>query len=421
MVLYAYPAPRTGTAQDLLRVVTRAQELEIERDGTRRPGKSAAARRWVEPLFRALGMAAAALMERVPAERALSFHDWIYRKLAGRTYPFDPASPVLERARALAARVEAETGVAPALLAVISHPPTMGELAHLNFELGRHALLALRALRGRPCRPRQVVATDPFALDETNIVEEGIYAGYMGSYHMGIDRLALGRESAGPRLTPGASWTAMPMRFLRALGEGGEIGLVLAGGVPATGRVFYGVREWARRARADSPMRSRPGEVALALRRDASFSRFKLATAETLCLSRSSWRLVEAWLMAAAAGLLDEERLEDAAAAALECMAVPAAARGALMAELLRENRRETPTRRRLFRVIAGRVLRRRPVVFLPVAHRVDPLGVDIREARSWVGAGRGRVRARRADAPDAAQETAPEDFAVSFVEENFA
>ena len=100
---------------------------------------------------------------------------------------------------------------------------------------------------------------------------------------------------------------------------------------------------------------------------------------------------------------------------------MPAAARGALLAELLRENSRETPTRRRLFRIIAGRVLRRRPVVFLPVVHRVDPLGVEIREARSWVGAGRGRVRARRADAPDAVQETTPEDFAGSFVEENFA
>jgi len=40
-------------------------------------------------------------------------------------------------------------------------------MAHLNFELVRHATLALRAARGRPCRPRLVVAIDPFALDTT--------------------------------------------------------------------------------------------------------------------------------------------------------------------------------------------------------------------------------------------------------------
>lgn len=420
-----YPSPRTGTAQDLLRVVTRAYELEVERTGTVLPVKGDIARRWLSAPFRAFGVCVAWIMETLPAEWAMSIHDRAYGALSGRAYPFDPSSPVLARARALAARVEAETGAPPALLAAISHPPTLGELSHLNFALGRHALRALRVLRGRPCRPRHVVATDPFALDTVSAAEEGFYAGYMGTYHLGIDRLALGRAGAWRFLTPRASWFSMPWRLLRFLGEGGEAGIILAGGVPSTGRVLYGVREWARHARAASPLRGAPGEVSRALRGDESFARFERAAAATLHLPRSSWRLVEVWLMAAAAGLLPGETLEAAAAAALECLSVPRDRRRALLEELLRESSRETPTRRRLFRVIAGRVLRRRPVVFVPIVHRADPLGVEVRESCSWEapgrGSARGRVRVRRADKPDEGLEMDSGEFAERFVKENFA
>jgi len=213
----------------------------------------------------------------------------------------------------------------------------------------------------------------------------------------------------------------MPFRLMRTLGEGGEVAIILAGGVPATGRVLYGVREWARRARAASPMRGAPSEVSRALRADASFARFESATASTLHLPRSSWRLVEIWLMASAAGLLPGTTLEAVASAVLGCLSVPQDRRPALLAELLRESSRETPTRRRLFRLIAGRVARRRPVVFIPIVHHVDPLGIEVREACSWEAAARGRVRVRRADAPDAAIEMDSGEFAERFVQENFA
>ena len=406
-------------------MVTRACELEIERAGTVLPEKGDQARRWGAAPFRALGVCVAWIIEALPADWALFFHDWASARLSGRAYPFDPASPVLMRARALAARVEDETGEAPALLAVISHPPAMGELAHLNFALVAHALRALRVLRGRPCRPRQVVATDPFALDTLSVVGEGFYAGYMGTQHLGIDRMALGRAGAWRLLTPRSSWFSMPWRLLRVLGGGGEVGIVLAGGVPATGRVLYGVREWARRARVASPLRGAPDEVSRVLRGDACFARFERAMASTLHLPRSSGRLVEVWLMAAAAGLVPGETLEAAASAVLACLSVPPGLRSALLCELLKESSRETPTRRRLFRLIADRVSRRRPVVFIPIVHRVDPLGVEVREACSWQapehGRARGRVRGRRAETPDAVIEMDSGDFAEKFVEENFA
>ncbi|UPT74365.1 MAG: hypothetical protein M0D55_01050 [Elusimicrobiota bacterium] len=162
----------------------------------------------------------------------------------------------------------------------------MGDLAHLNFELVRHSTLALRAVRGRPCRPRLVVAIDPFALDTITVAEEGVYAGYMGNFHLGIDRLALGRGHPGPAMSPHTRWDRMPLRLFRWLGEGREVGMVLSGGVPATGRVLYGVREWARRARSQSPLRARPAEALARLRAHPAFRKFESAAAAHVPLPR---------------------------------------------------------------------------------------------------------------------------------------
>jgi hypothetical protein len=421
-VPYAYPAPKTGTAQDLLRIVTRAYELELERTGTVLPHKTEAQRRWIEPAFRAAGVALGLLMEVLPADASVSFHNKLFAALsAPHSYRFDPEGPSLLRARALAARLEKETGKAPALLALISHPPVLGDLAHMNLELVRHATLALRGTRGRPCRPRMVAAIDAFALDSLAIWEEGLYAGYMGTFHIGVDRLALGTGRLGPRLTPGASWAAMPQRLFSALSRGGEVGLVLAGGVPSTGRVLYASREWIRAARRLSPLRSRPSEAAARLAADPSFARFRAAAAGGLPMPAATWRLIDAWLMSAAAGLLPGETAETAAAAALACLDVPEAERPGLLAELARDMSRETPYRLRLFRLLAGRVARRRPLILLPVIHRSGPRGIDLREAWSWEWLSPGKVRARRADAPDSPMDMTTDAFAARFVEENFA
>ena len=418
----AHPSSRTGTAQDLLRIVTRAYELELERAGIPLPVKTEFQRRFIEPFFRVLGVGAGKLMEAVPGDWNVAFHDKVYARLSSpNVYPFDAGGPAILRARALARDVEARAGRAPALLALISHPPAMGNLAHLNFELARHATLALRAVRGRPCRPRMVAAIDPFALDAANIVEEGLYAGFMGTYHLGLDRLALGRGHAGPSLTPRASWTAMPARLLGVLAGGGEVGMVLSGGIPTTGRVLYGVREWARRVRRESPYVADAPAAQARLRADASFRRFERVAAEQAFMPKGIWRVFDAWLMAACAGLLPGESVEDAAVAAVSALEVPDARRPALMLDLRRDLTRETPVRRRLFRIIASRAVRRRPLVLLPIVHSVAPPGVSVREARAWEAAGPGRVRVRRADAPDVASETTPDAFADLFVEENFS
>lgn len=415
----AYPSARTGTAQDLMRVVTKAYEAILEADGTVLPPKPEPQRLFLEPVTRAFGMFLAEVLEFLPPDLGVAFHNKLFLHLTKeRTYRFDAASPAIVSARALAARFEKESGKAPALLAAISHPPVMGDLAHLNFELVRHATLALREVRGRPCRPRLVVAVDPFALDTISVLEEGLYAGFMGSYHLGIDRLALGRGLPGPAMSPWTRWDRMPHRLFETLGRGGEVGMVLSGGVPATGRVLYGAREWAARARAAGP-RQDPSAVLKRLRAEPGFAAFEKSASAPIPLPPRPWRLLEAWLMACAAGLLPGETVEAAAAAALACLGVPEAARAGLLEELSRDLTRETPARRRLFRLLVGRAARRRPLVLLPIVHHTAPLGVTEREAWGvvWEGPGRARViREGRAD-----EVMTAEELAARFTGENFA
>lgn len=413
----SYPAPRTGTAQDLMRVVTRAYEGQLDAQGIVLPEKSEAARRFLEPVVRLAGIALAGVLRALPASCHVAFHDKLYAGLsAPYSYPFDPSAPAVRRAAELAARLEAETGQAPALLAIISHPPVMGELKHLNFELVRHATLALRAVRGRPCRPRLVVAVDPFALDSTSLLEEGLYAGYMGALHLGLDRLALGRGHPGPRLSPQTSWAAMPWRMMRLLAGGGEAGIVLSGGVPETGRVLYGAREWVREARAPGRRGVSVAEAAARLEREPGFRRF--AAQSGVPLPRGVWRRLEGWLMGAAAGLAPDAPPE-VAERVLEVLGVPESARAPLRADLKLDLERETPRRLRLFRALAGRVARRRPLILLPVVHGVEPLGVRVREAWSWQAAGRGRAKA--GPAGEAPREDGVDALAWRLVEENFA
>jgi len=421
-VASAYPSARTGTAQDLMRVVTKAYELRLEAESTILPAKPELQRLFLEPFTRAAGILLAGVMEVVPADWTVSFHNKLFRHLsAGREYAFDPGDPGVGAAKALTARLEAETGLAPALLAAISHPPVMGDLAHLNFELVRRAVLVLRAVRARPCRPRLVVAVDPFALDTISVLEEGLYAGFMGSFHLGLDRLALGRGHPGPWMSPQTRWDRMPQRLFRTLAEGREVGMVLSGGIPATGRVLYGAREWSRRARAASPLRAEPARALERLRADASFARFEASAAEHIPLPRGAWRLLDAWLMTSAAGLIPGETAESAANSALACLEIPDTSRVALLAELTSDMARETPSRRRLFRLLVGRVARRRPLILLPVVHATAPLGVSTREAWGVTRVGPGRARVLRAGDSGPGEEMSADELAERFTQEHFS
>jgi hypothetical protein len=196
--------------------------------------------------------------------------------------------------------------------------------------------------------------------------------------------------------------------------------MVLSGGVSTTGRVLYGAREWARRARAAGVLRADPAGMARRLRADASFARFEAAVAGTLHLPRGAGRLLDAWLMAATAGLVPGETSDSVARAALAVLSVPEAARALLLAELARDMTRETPSRRRLFRLLIGRVARRRPLLLAPIVHCTSPLGVSEREAWGVTWLGPGRARVVRAGTPEAHEEMTAEELSDRFTAEHF-
>ena len=433
---YSYPTHKTGTAQDLMSVLTRSYEGYLARQRISLPSKSERLRIFVEPPFILFGLAVSRLLECLPADWVMDGHARLFEALSSpHRYPFHERDPALEQARALCERVTVETGCRPALLALISHPPVLGDLAHLNFSLVRHASLALRGVRASPCRPRLVAATDLFALDTIPLYQEGIYAGFMGGYHLGFDRLALSRNPVSRWLLRKSSWDRMPQRLLSLLSRGEEAGLVLAGGVPSTTRILYAVREWLGRHRRRSALRARPGEVLKRLRADEEFARFEKVAPLGPRLAKSAWRMAEAWAMSALAGVFtgaDSEQAgadsgeltERARACLLRCLAAFGMTKHEgekTLAELPEELSRETPYRARLFRILAGRVLKSgRPIVFLPVAHRVSPrLSLATRPSWAWTAGSADKIRALL---PDGKQwHGSPEDFAALFGRENFA
>src|SRR5438128_926131 len=132
---YSYHTPKTGTSQDLLTVVTKAYERFLATTTTVLPAKTARQRMLLEAPFIVLGKGVAVFVRLLPAEWAISLHDALFSSLsAPRHYPFEAGNPALARARALAERLEKESGLKPAVIALISHPPVLGEMAHMNVE-----------------------------------------------------------------------------------------------------------------------------------------------------------------------------------------------------------------------------------------------------------------------------------------------
>jgi hypothetical protein len=432
---YSYPTHKTGTAQDLMSVVTRAYEIHLERTKTVLPAKSDWQRTFLEPPFILLGLTVSKTLAVLPSETVKAFHSKLFDALASpHRYEFDAASQAVQSARKLCAQLEAETGKAPALLSLISHPPVLGDLAHLNFAWVRHAMLARREARGRPCRPRLLVATDFFALDSIPSFQEGIYAGFMGDYHLGFDRIIFSRKPLSRWLLAKTGWDRTPMRLLKILAEGREVGLVLAGGVPGTTRILYAVREWLGRQRLLSPLRANPAEISRRLKADESFRRFSAEAPLGARLSVNASRMAEAWAMSSLAGVFmgddaagksgaDSGTLTPAARdCALRCLSafgLPASGNETALAELSAEIERETPYRARFFNILASRVLGKgRPVVFIPVAHRLKPkLAVSVGRAWAWKS---GNAKSVSAVTPKGVWEGSPAEFASVFGKENF-
>ncbi|MBI5884182.1 MAG: hypothetical protein HZB91_13890 [Elusimicrobia bacterium] len=426
------PEGKTGTAEDLSSIIIRADERRVARDGLPVQVKSAFQRVLLEALLNLVGRGLSFAARAIPASWMFQAHDAGLRGLVGSSqHPFD-RSGRLERAADLLRQAEAETGMRAAILAIISHGPVHGRFAYMNLELVRHAGWVLRQMRGA-CRPRLVIAVDPFALDTVSVAEEALYAGFMGHYHLGIDRAAFSRGALSSLALRCTAWHRMPFRLLKGLSAGGEFAMALAGGVPATTRGRYVVREWLCRMRKERPSASEPSDVLARLRRIPAFHGFEEAHPEWIH-PRSVWRRMEAWLMAS----LEEPCLSDRGPSSAETGILDgpakAAARGCLeafgsaeeprargLAALEEELSRETPYRERFFRLVASRVLGRgRPVVFVPVIHHTDGEGgVALGDPWAWLSLGRGTISAR--DGTGREWQGSAAGFGTLFGRENFS
>lgn len=431
------PLKPSGRADDLLAILVRAEEARYARAGVVMPEKPASARAWLEPLGNLVGRALYGMLSCAPNSTLAGLQEKGWRTLASpNLFPFEPAHSRLAQARRLVETLTKD-GRPPALLCVFTHPPVTGQWLHLNIELTRHALWALGAMRAKAPRPRLIVAVDPFALDGFGLFVEGAYAGFMGSLHLGFDRLASHRGPLSRALVGSTAWSRIAHRLLRRLNERGEVGIPLGGGVPTTSRALYSAKEfvWELRRR---PRSLPPAEV---LRRlaaaDSGFAAFSESPFVSPGLKRSAWRMLEAWMLAVTAGAwggdsdassgegpsVDRAALTPAArSAALACaraMGLSEKDGAAAAAELDRELARETPYRPRLFRVLARRVAGGgTPLVLLPLAHGKPPeVRIDWGEPAAFVDARAEEVTVLR---PDGRRETLPIGrFARAFVDAN--
>ncbi len=393
--------PATGLYDDLLMLLARSEERRL--DGTN-PVKGRRGRIWMEPFWNASGVLLAGAFRILPAEATAKLHDMLFLALTGdsKTYPLESDCVSFRRAADLCAQARESTGSDAAIYCLTTHPPAYGELLYLTVEIMRHALAGLRRVRGKPCRPRLVIAMDYYALDMLKMYKEGAYAGFVGRYHLGFDRLVhlrplLGRKVLGSRI----GWPSTARRIFGTLGSGGEVAMVLGGGLPVTGRMFYCTREFVVRlyrerpeaagpavppaklgdgVLADAALSAPPAEIRERLLREApGFAKFVDSGILGGALKKNIRRAMEAWVLSSLAGEAEFKEVEagrptaacrEALAAVAKALGWKEAAARTVLADFEEEFKRETPYRERLFSLLARRVAGRgRPVVLLPLTH----------------------------------------------------
>ncbi|MBI3549542.1 MAG: hypothetical protein HY078_10930 [Elusimicrobia bacterium] len=431
----------SGTYEDILSILARAEERRYLRTGAVIPEKTSLARCLLQPVFHLLGMVVHATTSVLPGAPFEKVQDRCFR-LAGdnETVPFESGAAALVQARSLCEEVERSTGKRPALLVMMSHPPVTPETLTMNVEMTRQILMAVSVIRGRFARGKFVVAVDSYALDLLPLSSEGLYAGFMSTAHLGFDRLSHSRIGPSRLLLGFSSWTRIPWRITSILARGGEVGIVLAGGIPNTARVLYTVREFLSRVRRGRGAGVAPKDFLRRLaKEDPDFEAFRGSGLAREPFLRSAWRSVEAWLSARMVGEWPKEdpaaleelssgrvsrRLRDDLGAVARSLGIPEPAFQEDLRGLETEFARETPYRQRFFRFIASRVVSRgRPVVLVPLRHWMDKgEGGKVSVRLEWGSPAalldyrKGTVTTRGAGPSEPAKSVPLDEFARSFV-----
>lgn len=355
--------PHCRNFAELVEILLKLGEVSMEEE----PSKRHWLRPFLGPVFKASGVFIGWFLSRLPEKASYRVHHFAWKKLAGPAFcPFDENSVHLKAAELLHRDLMRFDGREPAILCLNSHPAVTGLDYLLNFELLRQASLAVCRIRGRAMAPKVIAALDPFALQEQPWMLEDIYTGFMGMYHMGLNRMSV---------QGGTSYGTAGHRVIHFLKNRGELVMMIGGGVAETGRLLYSTREflWKMHRLSHIPLK------------------------ETLRLDDrgvNAWRCLEGWVFTmltrpAEAESSPEEKeapqrhsqmgvippdVEESLVTLSRELSIPEKIFHRAFSRYKEEFARHTPYRERLFYNLMHRLVNRgTPIMLLTFAHKPHP------------------------------------------------
>lgn len=258
---------------------------------------------------------------------------------------FSQWSRYASQAAALAAEAKRASGRAPAILVVTSHPPTFGDTAWVRFHLFLHGLkianYVLASIGSRREHPQCLLAIDPYALDSVPVWVAGLYAGFMRGIYIAYDRQASSQTPLQKILLRGTAYHEIGWSFLRRLRKGSPVLMMVGGGLPHNARLLHACREFVRNVWP----RRRPGRLSFEhrfLQEIATPYEGRLLT-ETGVIPEARWAELRDWVKHHAGHAGPEEAWQT----------------------FREEFQRDVPWRRRLFRILEKRLVKKNIPVLL--------------------------------------------------------
>jgi hypothetical protein len=242
----------------LVEVLVQADFLQRKAAGVRLSHYPRWRRVWVEPFFNLLGLLFGQGMQLLPWRLRRPLDLWFLRHLSHHApAPNRELTDRTEQSLALAQRLKSQTDAWPAVLLFAAHPPTVGPLEWLRFEVLRQAMELADSLveAAKPSRayrqhPQCLLGIDPYALDTLSMPAAGFYQGWMHRIYLAWDRQSAGQSWLQSHvLLRGTGYARIADRLLRRLKGGIPVLMALGGGLPQNARLLYASREFVKRLR----------------------------------------------------------------------------------------------------------------------------------------------------------------------------
>jgi hypothetical protein len=242
--------------EDLMKTVIAADAIRRQRLGESRLRHARWKRTWIEPIFNAIGWSVGQIVAMLPNSLRRPVILRINQALGGRsTSPSEHLRQRQQETVALIRKLKEATGREPGVMILTSHPPTVGSLEWLRFEVVRQGLMLGDAIveANRPGHayspnPQCFLAIDPYALDTVPTAVAGLYSGFMHRIFLVWDRMSK-TQSWIQRylLLRRTGYPFILWRLLKRLKNGVPVIMVLPGGLPQNARLLYAAREFVQR------------------------------------------------------------------------------------------------------------------------------------------------------------------------------